>query len=216
MSLLRANCALNVQAIHSGVWHPLKIDKIEVPNGPEFRLQFFSEAVNERYRIALNKTRQKNSPFYGMADNNSLFHDFVKDCLIEFGLKDWRRVSKIDLMTDKEISDKTISFAKDLLLDANSLGLLENMVGKDGVLRKEGRNIYYDELAYILMEEKEEKEEKEHPFLLESSKFFEADVPCTQRNIKTFLNEPRNDLAFKFCEESVYIGRPFQSIMSLE
>lgn len=227
MSLLRSNCALNIQAIQSGVWHIFAIkDEEAVPNAPEFRLQLFSDATNERYRIALNKAKQKNSPFNGMNDNNSLLFDFIKDCLIEFGLKDWRGVAKTDLMSDKEISEQTIILVKELLdphVGKSSTvsvekpsAILEKMLGKDGVLRnEEGRAVYYDELIQQFKETYSLEKEHVESFNVKALQVFETDVPCTQRNIKIFLNEPRNELAFFFLRESAYTNRPFRSIMNI-
>jgi hypothetical protein len=116
MSLLRSNFALNVQSIHSGTWQTLKIDGVDVPDAPSFRLQYFSEATNQRYQTALNNSKQRTSPFYGWhekAANISLFNGFIKDCLIEFGLKDWKGITKIDVMNDKEISERTLKFIRE-------------------------------------------------------------------------------------------------------
>lgn len=221
MSLLRANFALNIQAIQSGVWQTMKFDKVDSPSAPRFRLQFFSEATNPRYRIAMNNARQKNSPFYGVADggNLGLWNDFIKDCLIEFGLKDWDGVTRIDLMSDKEISDRTLAFIREnidpVISGADKLPsiYLENKYvnEKDGILKNDGRAIYYNELIFELADIYSLADDIVGSLIDKAERFFEERVPCTQRAIKDFFNEPRNALAFRFCGDAVFADRPYRS-----
>jgi hypothetical protein len=226
MSLLRSNFALNVQAIHSGAWQTLKMDGVDVTDAPSFRLQYFSEATNQRYQIALNNSKQRTSPFYGWhekAANISLFNNFIKDCLIEFGLKDWKKITKIDVMSDKEISERTLKFIREEFdpLDKTPDDVLpsvytEKYLSKDGILTKDGRTVYYDELISELVIKFSISEENGNSLLLKASAFFEAEVPCTQRNIRDFFNEPRNSLALRFCTDAVFVDRPFRSLMDFD
>lgn len=227
MSLLRANFALNIQAIQSGVWQTMKFDKIDSPGAPRFRLQFFSEATNPRYRTAMNASRQKTSPFYGIADGNqTLWNDFIKDCLIEFGLKDWDGVTRIDLMSDNEISDRTLAFIREnidpiVTGDNSPDGLLPSVYlekkylnSKDGILKNDGRAIYYSELIFELADVYSLNNDVVNPLVEKIEGFFEERVPCNQKNIKVFFNEPRNALAFRFCGDAAFADRPFRSSLA--
>ena len=231
MSLLRSNFALNVQAIHSGAWQTLKMDGVDVPDAPSFRLQYFSEATNQRYQTALNNSKQRTSPFYGWhekAANISLFNNFIKDCLIEFGLKDWKGITKIDVMSDKEISERTLKFIReefDPFVSKNDKSpdddvlpsvFIEKYLGKDGVLTKDGRTVYYGELISELVNKFLISADNGNSLLSKASDFFETEVPCTQRNIRDFFNEPRNSLALRFCTDAVFIDRPFRSLMDFD
>lgn len=227
MSLLRSNFALNIQAIQSGVWQTMKFDKIDNPEAPKFRLQFFSEATNPRYRIAMNAARQKSSPFYGVTDGNAaLWNDFIKDCLIEFGIKDWDGITRIDLMSDKEISDRTLAFIRENIdpiisddnhMDTTKYGLpsifLERkyLAKNDDILKSDGRAIYYSELIYELADTYSLSDDVVNQLIKKAEEFFEGKVQCTQKNIRDFLNEPRNALAFRFCGDSVFADRPYRS-----
>lgn len=229
MSFLRnSQLALNCQAVNSGVWHTLTVDDVEIIDGPKFRIQLFSEQANDRYRAALNAARNKNSPYFAYRENDSVWNLYMKHCLSEFGIKDWEGITKIDTMSEKEISNRTIDFIKEEIdplmgklkqtkteLKLPSGFIKENFcAGKDGILQKEGESIYFHQIIDLLSEECPDLTDL-GPFLDsvdKLSKFFETEVPCTHKNISAFLEQPRNSLGFGFCVKSAFNDKPFRVV----